>query len=259
MTHVNTKKNPIHGQQKKKRFYERKWFLELVASGPPALAAAAAANKSYQLENSSGVWIYLAAGLVWLVVAQVFKVVAAYRQDAKDDELRSHDGLQAALTVLHAVVQDALMQKNAADPGLRTTFHRVVPPLSEPEHLEQIVPYVGGFMEGDGRMFSISAGITGCAVRQKQVLIMDRSGQSDEEYRKELIAEWHYTEAAARKMTMDRFSAIAVPVKDKTDEQVLGVIFMDATRKNCFSSEDVQKLVIAAAGGIAKYVGERYV
>ena len=258
-THVNTKKNPIHGQQTKKRFYGRKWFLELLASGPPAIAATAAAIKSYQLENASGVWIYLAVGLVWLVVAQIFKVIAAYRQDAKDDELHSHDGLQAALTVLHAVVYDALIQKNALDPGLRTTFHRVVPPLSEPEHLEQIVPYIGGHTTGDGRIFSISAGITGCAVREKQVLIMDRRGPSDEEYRKELIAEWHYTEATARKMTMDRFSAIAVPVKDKTGEQVLGVIFMDATRKNCFSSEDVQKLVIAATGGITKYVGKRYV
>lgn len=255
---MSSKKNPIHGKQTK-RFYERKWLLELVASGPPALAAGAGAWKSSKSESDSDLWLYLVCGLVWLLIAQVFKVISAYKQDAKEDEQRSHDGLRAALKVLHAVVNDALAQKSPEDPALRATFHRVVPPLSDPQQLEQIVPYVGGTGDGDGRSFSIRAGITGCAVRQKTVLIMDRQGQSDEEYKQELISEWHYTEVDARKMTMDRFSAIAVPVTNQTGEQVLGVIYIDAKRKNCFSSEDVQKLVIAASSGITQYVGVRYV
>lgn len=252
------KKNPIHGKHVRK-IYEKKWLIEFFASGPPAVVAAVAAWKSYQSEFDSGLWRYLALALPWLVVVQVIKVVATYKQEAKDDELRSHDGLQAALKVLHAVVKDLFTQKFSEDPCIRVTFHRVVPPLSEPEQLEQIVPYVGGNGDGEGRKFSIRAGITGGAVRQKTVLIMDRQSQDDAEYKKELISTWNYTEADVKKMTMDRFSAMAIPVTNQTGDQVLGVIYIDAKRKNCFSSEDVQKLVIAASSGITQYVGERYV
>jgi hypothetical protein len=252
---MNLKKNPIHGK-KTAHFYDSKWFVELFASGPPAVAGAAAAYKAYEADPSGTVWLFLAGGLIWLVLAQIGKVVLAYRQERKDDEQRSHDGLNAALKVLYAVVIDAL---GPDDLDLRATFHRVVPPLSDPEKLEQIVPYVGGNGDGENRTFPIYAGITGAAVRKNEILIMDRQSQGEVEYKKELVAEWNYTESGARKMTMDRFSAIAIPVSDKTGKQVLGVIYMDAKRKNCFSSKDVQKLVVAASGGITQYVGERYV
>lgn len=252
------KKNPIHGKHIRK-FYERKWLIELGATGPAALVAAVGAWKSFESDRNSGAWMYLVIALSMLVVIQVIKVISAYKQEAKEDELRSHDGLQAALIVLHAVVKDALTQKFSGDPGLRATFHRVVPPLSEPEQLEQIVPYVGGDCDGEGRKFPIRAGITGGAVRQKTVLIMDRQGQDDVEYKKELISAWNYTEADVKKMTMDRFSAMAIPVTTQTGDQVLGVIYIDAKRRSCFSSEDIQKLVIAATGGITQYVGVRYV
>lgn len=252
---MNLKKNPIH-VKKTTRFYDSKWVVELFASGPPAVAGTVAAFKAYEAAPTSSVWIFLAGGLLWLVITQIGKVVLAYRQERKDDEQRSHDGLHAALKVLYAVVVDAL---GPEDLDLRATFHRVVPPLSDPEKLEQIIPYVGGDGDGENRKFPINAGITGAAVRQNEILIMDRQSQGEVEYKKELVVEWNYTESSARKMTMDRFSAIAIPVADKTGKHVLGVIYMDAKRKNCFSSQDVQKLVVAASGGITQYVGERYV
>ena len=255
---MRIKKNPIHGKFSR-RFYEKKWIVEILASGPPALVAGIAASKAYETNSAGSTWRYLCAGLVWLVVAQAIKVAVAYKQDAKDDEQRSHDGLQAALKVLHAAVHDLLLQKSKDDPGLRATFHRVVPPLSDPAKLEQIVPYVGGSEDGEERTFPIHAGITGRAVRQKTIFLMARQSESDDQYRNELITDWNYTEADTRRMTMDRFSAMAIPVTDRTGQHVLGVIYLDAKRRNCFSSEDVQKLVVAAAGGITRYVGERYV
>lgn len=254
---MSLKKNPIHGRQIR-RFYERKWFTEFFASGPPIVAGAVGALKAYEAAPTNTSWIWLSVGLAWLLVAQTTKVFLAYKQESREDEQRSHDGLQAALSVLHAVITDALNKQGDDPPDLRATFHRVVPPIPDAKKLEQIIPYVGGACDGENRQFPIHAGITGSAVRQNQVLIMDRLGQSEDAYRKELIADWAYTESDARKMTMDRFSAIALPVTDRTGKQVLGVIYMDAKRKNCFSSADVQNLIVAASGGITKYVGERY-
>ena len=196
--------------------------------------------------------------MAWLLIGQALKVANAYHQDAKDDELRSHEGLTAAMYVLHASVTDALIKQDDTDPDLRATFHRVLPPLDDPQQIEQIIPYVGGTNDGKDRKFWVRSGITGCAVRTgADCYVMDRQGQSEEAYRQELISEWHYTSADVKKMTMNRFSAIAVPVTDLTGQHVIGVIYLDAKRKACFSGETLD-LVLGACGGISKYVGVRY-
>lgn len=246
-------KNPIHGSEKKK-FYEKKWLVELVASGPPAAAAGIGA-----LTAPSSLGLLLFGALLWLLVAQSLKVANAYRQDKKEDELRSHDGLIAAMHVLHGLITAGALKTDDDDPAIRATFHRVVPPLRDPQFLEQIIPYVGGDNGGQGRTFSIRSGITGCAVRTgSDVFVMDRQSQSDDDYKQELISDWNYTAADAKKMTMDRYSAIAVPVTDRTGHQVIGVIYLDAKRKSCFSSPEMTQLVIDACGGISTYVGARY-
>lgn len=251
-------KNPIHGI-KKRRFWERKWFLETVSAGPPFLAAAVAAVKA-GTEGLGWIFVLAIASCAWLVVVGVVKVVHARRQDAAEDEARNHDGLLAALHVLHAAVAHAgKLDPEEKDRCLRVTFHRVVPPLDNSDKIEQIVPYVGGKHDGAGRTFHIRTGITGKAIRENSILIMDRQSDSFEDYQKQLISDWGYTPADAEKFTRDRFALMAVPVMDKAGHDVLGVVYLDCCNKNFFASEAVKSAVLSCCAGITSYTGERYV
>jgi|GEM_PF-710972 len=256
---ASKKKNPIHGLQKK-GLLDRKWFPELIASGPAVLAAAAGAYKASTEPNLELVAWMLAAGCVWLSIGSIIKVIHAKRQDSKEDDLRSHDGLVAALHVLHEVVAKAGgLPDDEKAKCLRATFHRVLPPLDETDHIEQIVPYVGGDGGGAGRKFPIRSGITGKAIREKAVFVMDRQSDSYESYKQELIKHWHYTESDVRNITSDRYSAIAVPVQSKNGQDILGVVYLDCSEKNFFSPSAVSEAVVSGCTGIVRYTGERYV
>jgi hypothetical protein len=252
-------KNPIFGI-KTKAFYEKKWFLEFISAGPPAVAALVAAVKTSG-EQGIPTWVAIAAllGFSWLLLTSIAKVMLAARQDAAEDDLRNHDGLRAALHVLHSTVSKAGgLESEEKDRCLRVTFHRVVPPLDNCDHIEQIVPYVGGGGNGSGRKFHIRSGITGRAIRDNAPYVMDRESDSFDEYKKQLITDWGYTEADARGFTSDRFSLMAIPVTSKGGQAVLGVIYLDCSKKKFFSSEIVKEAVLSGCVGVARYTGERY-
>lgn len=252
--------NPIHGI-KRKGFYERKWFSELLSAGPPAIGACVASFKAYH-EVSLPPWVFWGAviSFVWLFIASVVKVAVGVKQDKADDEARSHDGLRGALHVLHASVAKAGgLSNEEKDQCLRVTFHRVVPPLDDCDDIEQITPYVGGSWNGAGRKFRIRSGITGKAIRDNAVFTMDRQSESFEDYKRQLISDWGYTEADARTFTSDRFSLMAVPVTSTGGHAVLGVVYLDCRNKNFFASEAVQSAVLNGCAGIVRYTGERYV
>lgn len=251
-------KNPIHGL-KHKCFFERKWFSETVAAAPPFVAAAIAAFKTAADGMGWIFWLAIAS-CVWLVGAGMLKVFLGKKQDAAEDEARSHDGLLAALHVLHATVAQAgKLTPEEKNRCLRVTFHRVVPPLDNSDKIEQIVPYVGGNHDGAGRTFYIRTGITGKAIRENSTLIMDRQSESFEDYKKQLISDWGYTQRDAEKFTSDRFSLMAVPVTDRDGQEVLGVVYLDCCNRNFFASEAVKIAVLSCCAGVARYTGERYV
>lgn len=254
------KKNPIHGVGKTK-FWERKWVIELVSVGPPFLVAVAAVVREYSVDVDLGLVFWLAVGAcMWLLAASVLKVLHAKRQDAKEEAHRNHEGLRAALHVLHRVVTHCGgIPEDEAERSLRVTFHRVVPPLEKAEEIEQIVPYVGGRGDGEGRKFPIRAGITGKAIREDAVFVMSRRSESYEDYKKELVSDWHYTDNDVKNVTSDRFSAIAIPVRALNKRDVLGVIYLDSNKKDFFTSSELQAAVVNACSGIVNYVGERYV
>lgn len=252
--------NPIHGI-KRKGFYERKWFLELLGAGPPAFAALVAAIKAYG-DGSLPPWVFIGAvvALIWLCISSLIKVVVGRMQDQSEDDMRSHDGLRAALHVLHATVAKAGgLANEEKDECLRVTFHRVVPPLDSCDHIEQIVPYIGGTGNGMGRRFHIRSGVTGRAIRDKKPYLMDRESDSFDEYKAQLIADWGYTEADAKSFTSDRFSLMAVPVRSTGGQLVLGVVYLDCSRKNFFATEAVKEAVLSGCLGVTRYTGERYV
>ena len=252
------KKNPIHGHSTRP-FYQSKLFIEAVSSVPPILGAAYAAFKANQSEDGQVGVVILVVVCLWLVGVSVVKIINAKNGDSNDELVNGHDGILAALHVVHATVArvgrlETSQQKNT----LRVTFHRVVPPLDTSEYIEQITPYVGGGGGGQGRKFSMRSGITGSAIREKQVFLMDRTTDKYEDYLSELIRDWSYIEADARKVTSDRYSAMAVPVQGRRQD-VLGVIYLDSSEKNFFASDEMQQAVIAACFGVTTYIGERYV
>ncbi|WP_431509849.1 hypothetical protein [Variovorax sp. DAIF25] len=250
-------KNPIHGF-KKARWWQKKWFAETLSAVPAAAAAFVAAYKA-KLDSGDEVFWILVFGGCWLTLSLIFKVIHAKYQDDKEKEANSHDGLTAALWVLHESVARVAGLPEADFKKLRVTFHRVVPPLNDTDKIEQVVNYVGGERNGAGRFFPIRSGITGSAIRTNEVLFMDRESENFNDYQRELIKEWHYTEKDAREATSDRFSAMAIPVKSRDGQKVLGVVYLDCDQKKFFANPQVAEAVMNGCGGITRYIGERYV
>lgn len=243
----------------KRGFLTSKWFVEIVSSVPPVVVSGIAA---YRLWGASGTEVlgYLSGtAAAWLVVASGLKVASAYNQDKADTSAKDHRDLRAALHVLHAtaavICKLDLAEKDAK---LRVTFHRVVPPVDQPEDIEQIVDYVGGSGNGSGREFSIRSGVTGKAVRERSVYAYHRVTGDDAAYKKELKESWGYTDKDLKHLTEHRLSAIAVPVIDATGSHALGVIYFDSTEKSLFREKRRQAAIVAACSGLSKYISERY-
>ena len=263
------KENPIHGMGKR-AFYEHKWLVEAVVAVPPIFGAAypvcqawfvsapAAAPRIEQGTINAEIPIILALVCAWLILGSVLKVLAAKAQDVRENLSKGHEGLLATLNVVHSVVAGlGGLETPDETRQLRVTFHRVVPPLDNSEYIEQIVPYLGGSGREPGGQFSIRSGITGRAIRENAVFVMSRQNDDYEKYLKELITDWAYTEADAKKLQSDRFSGMAVPIKGR-EGVVLGVVYLDSCIKNFFDTNEIQEAVVAACVGVTKYIGERY-
>lgn len=240
------------------RAMRQKWLVELVSSVPPLLVAAIAAYRFLQGDatHTEG---YLSAGAAgWLFIASLLRIAHTRELDKDANAKRDHDGLRAAMLVLHASAGHACGLDPANLQHLRVTFHRVVPPLDNPEHIQQIVPYAGGDGGGEGRTFSVRSGITGRCIRTKQLYTMHRTDEDVGTYRQQLASDWGYTPADAAKVSADKMSSMAVPVLDVSGRHALGVIYFDSVQPNIFESAEVQTAIFQACGGVTEYVSERY-
>ena len=242
------------------KWYRKKWIIECVAALPPVLAAIAAAVKFFQDASTVTLGWVSVGGVAWLIVASVLKVLLARSQDKKDEPQERHDGLRAALHVVHATVAHACgIKPEDAEKKLRATFHVVLKPFDEPKELQQVVDYVGGDGKGVARKFSIHSGIIGKAARNRDVYAASRNGDNKEQYERELQAEWGYTAADIKKIvSMERFSWMAVPVLDKSGTHTLGVVFLDSTERGTFDGDELREAVVVACSGVTRYVDERY-
>lgn len=253
-------KNPIKGL-KKFGVWRRKWLVELLGSGPPVGAGVATA---FTLSVPSGTWFNVILGCsAWLGAASFLKVWQAWGEDKQEIQANEHSGVAACLHVLHAtVLRTAMMEspnRDAADFDLRATFHRVVEPLNDPTQLEQLVDYVGSGGGGRGRLLNVQSGITGQAVRENAVFVMDREAANEAEYRQELVSEWHFRRSEADKLRADRFSAIAIPVTSQRDtDLVLGVVYIDSKMQNLFNGARMQECAVTCCQGISRFIGEHY-
>jgi hypothetical protein len=240
------------------RTMRQKWLVELVGSVPPLIVAAVASYRFAQEDATRTVGYWSAAAALWLLFASLIKIAHARELDKEANAKRDHDGLRAAMLVLQASAAAACGLDAAEATRLRVTFHRVVQPLSNPDFIEQLVPYAGGEGGGEGRKFSVRSGITGRCIRRKALYTMHRADTDTEAYRKQLEEDWGYTHADAAAVSTEIMSCMAVPVLDVKGKHALGVIYLDSVEPNLFESEDVQNVIFLACGGVTNYVSERY-
>lgn len=245
--------------KKKPKLYEKKSVVEASAVIPPIITGvvAAAINIGDPTKRTLG-WVLLAA-VGWLAVASVVKVLHAYSQDRELARKDDYEGLLGAVHVLYGAISKAVGITDREHGRLRVTLHRVVPPPKRgdaAEELEQLLPYVGGSGSAPGRTFSIRSGIIGKAVREKSVFAAHRESDDYEKFLSELVRDWAYTEADARKLSPDRRSWMAVPILG-SKSAVVAVVFLDSNEKDFFTS-DIRELVINCCAGIASYINEVY-
>ena len=236
----------------------QKWPVELVSSVPPLAVACIAAFRFFQDAATYTLGYWSASAALWLFLASLIKILHTRELDKDTNAKRDHDGLRAAMLVLHASTAHACGLAETDFSQLRVTFHRVVPPLTNAEQIEQIVPYVGGEGGGEGRTLSVRSGITGRCIRTKQLYIMHRPDDNVITYKQQLEADWGYTHADVNKLSTDRMSFMAVPILDATGKQALGVVYLDCGQPKFFESLEIQNVIFQACGGVTQYVSERY-
>ena len=198
----------------------------------------------------------LAAGLTLtgLVLLLLLKYLRARDQDLKDDQMSNPEGLRGCAHVLYSQLKFALgVQQD--DGTLRVTVHRVT---EEDSELEQVIDHVGvAKPSGKTRRFSIRSGVIGFAARTGEPKLAERTEDStDEDYSRELVDQWGYTRSEAKKVSLDRKTIIAVPIKGRSGE-TLGVVMVDSSRA-CAFDESCVVLIGRAAVGFSAYIDERF-
>jgi hypothetical protein len=180
------------------------------------------------------------AGVVCFTVLQHLVGLAAAR---KKDSMHE---LEGCLYTLHAVLDPPEHCR------LRLAVHRPVH-----DTLEQVTEYIGDRPKPGriGRRFPANAGIIGKAFREKHVFIARRMNDDYEAYVRELVTDWNYTDAQARRLNPAAMEWMAVPLLE--GGEVDAVVFLDVNRRGFFTTER-QDLVLAASRGIAVFIGRRY-
>jgi hypothetical protein len=248
----NTRHIPGAG---KRRWWRKKGWQEAIYSIPPIVVALLGAATLRPPASDIAKPIGYAVA-VWLAAAAALRVAVARAEDIKDDPGLVHEGLHAIVATLHEMLT-AYYTKMDKQASVRVTFHRVVPPIDKPESIEQIVPYVGWPSDGTGRRFSVNTGITGKAIRTKEVVAMSSTASSPQEHQAELVREWGYTEETAVKLTQGRVSAVAVPVLDSSGHNALGVLYLDSDCPAAFD-DTATMIVMLGSQVINRFVTRRY-
>lgn len=245
--------------RKKERFYEKKVAVELLAILPPLVTAAVGALVNLRDPGRRMLGWWLAGATAWLALANVVKVLHAAAQDRERKRVEDYDGLRGALCVLFETVRRGAGVETMGDGTLRVTIHRVVWPTKKgvgAEELEQLLPYIGGEGGPPGRRFSIYCGVIGKAARDKTAVEVSRRSEGYQDFVRELVRDWAYTEEKARAISPDRQSWMAVPILS-VDLAVAAVVYLDSSVPGFFTAA-VQQLVGNSCGGIANYIAEAY-
>jgi hypothetical protein len=182
--------------------------------------------------------------LVFTAVKQIVGLRAARHKES------THE-LEGCLFTLHA----ALDPTAGGEPGrLRLAIH-----VPAGEMLEQVTEYIGDKSKPGrvGRRFPANSGIIGKAYRENEVFVGRRVNDDYGLYIKELVREWNFTEERARFLNPAVKAWMAVPFYDEVRNTVEAVLYLDSTDADFFDPVH-QELILAAASGIAVFIGKRY-
>jgi hypothetical protein len=202
-----------------------------------------------------------AAGLgPWAIAAGCVTVLAAalgitsslleVREEARKDSVYELEGcLETLLSILNPPGDPEY------DRGLRATLHVQD---DDGQSFVQVVDYVGDnrMPKTAGRKFRSSAGLAGRVLKSGEAYAASRASQNHEDYVRELISDWDYSEEEARARDMSAMSWMAVPLNE--NGRIEGLLYLDSTRAGFFDDPGRQARVIGAAVGIAKFVARRY-
>ena len=246
---------------KKKPFHRKKWFTELIGPIPTLVAATVTAYLNYVDPPKRQLSYWLMAGIAWLVVVTVIKVANEVAETKEAKKKQQHEGLRGAVRVLYSMLMAQAGLEESRDGQLRITIHRVIPPEEKPkrgEELEQILPYFGSNDNGLHRRFSVSVGIIGRMVREKEKepLFATRENEDPSAFIKELVRNWGFTEVDARNVSSDRRTWLAVPVTSN-EKEVIAVIYLDSNQRDFFTKPIIQS-VVNGCEGIVSYIREKY-
>lgn len=247
---------------KKLSWHERKGVTELLIGGP-AFATACIVTWRLLIDPKTNIygWISVAT-LAWLALGLVLKILQASKQDKKESAGTSHDGIHGALYVVHAAASHACgLQMDAGLEKIRVTFHRVIfkDDGSDPTEYEQIFDYVGRKGGGVDRKFSVAIGISGKAIRSGgDAIKAKRKNANVSQYEQELIDDWGYTAQAAKQVSREPMTWLAVPVRDSDTDKTIGIVYLDSTDPSAFDADVGVGAILTACLGVTKYVGVRY-
>lgn len=192
--------------------------------------------------------------VIGLILLFWVKFIKARARDIELDEMKSPEGLRGCAHVLHGILE--ALTGDSDGTSLRITIFRISSDGTG-TCLEQAIDYVGKSRStGMARKFEVSQGIIGLAFRTKEAHIAAREDGDNNEYVKELIERWGYTVEQASRMDHSRLEFVAVPITSKSNEELLGIVYIDSKVKG--SLEPHIEEIVAACGGFATYIEERF-
>jgi hypothetical protein len=249
---------------KRPRWYATELATTLFAAIPTLLTAIGGIVKGLREETRGFVQLGLGV-LAALVVGTTFKALQSRRKDVRE-AMRRHPGdLEAALYALHSsiVAMRGLPYDDHSLDLLRMTIFRIE---EEEDAVVQVVPFVGGGGGGEGTRLSARSGIVGRAVLRGKVAAMIRDGSFDD-YVRVLVEDYATHAHEARGLPDDRFAFLAVPLRRRMTEPIVGVVYIDSPDRNFFSDprcptgdiSDAFVLTVATAcAGLSFYTELRY-
>lgn len=244
---------------KSERWYCRTAVLEAI----PALAGLGltlllAARVFRQQED----WYEAASiGLLALAVAASGIVIAVRRfgDEQRAIALAEPPELKAHVRAIYSQIS-AHTPIELSDGYLRLTLHKVVWSKSgrSPQHLIQVLRYVGGRGAAHRRTFDSRSGIIGLTARTRDPHYASRGTSSDAEYRDSLVEQWGFTWDEAGERLNNRRAWMALPLLDERAERVIGVLYADSEDATFFDDERVREILWSGTQTLAEIVHEAY-
>lgn len=165
----------------------------------------------------------------WLILIPAVVLVAGKAYQYRAFVAAKHQRVQVQLRLLLRLLP-------VRGRGVRCTYHVPVKRLlGPPRWLQQAFNYLpdGG---GAGRRFPIDKGIIGLTYQEKSANVENFT--SDEEYREQMVARYHYTPHELASRTADRKSYLCYPILDDTSHIVLGLLYFDSGRTGTFAIDE---------------------